>query len=171
MIIFIAGVYGSGKTTICSRLAADLGYLSVSASELIRARRGNTTWNSSKETQDIERNQQILVEAVADLKMNHRNILLDGHFALLDSETRITVLPQKVFDNLSVDKIILIESSIQDIESRLKARDKKEWDRKLIKELIISERNSALAYHQATGTPLKIVNSKNYLDIIPYLEK
>lgn len=171
MIIFVAGVYGSGKTTVCSRLAEDLGYLHVSASELIRARRGNATWNSSKKTRDIERNQSILIEAVADLRKNHSDIILDGHFALLDSEAKITSLPKSVFSNLNIDLIILIESSIQEIEFRLKARDKTEWGIPLIKALVTTERNNAFAYHHATGIPLKAFHNKDYQEIVSYLTK
>lgn len=171
MIIFVAGVYGAGKTTICSRLAEDLGYLHVSASELIRVRRGNTTWNSSKKTQDIERNQDILAEAVADLKNNHSDIILDGHFVLLDSEAKVTSLPMSVFNNLNIGKIVLVESDIQEIELRLNARDKTEWDLSLIKALATAERNSAFAYHHATGIPLKTFNNKDYQNIVSYLTK
>ncbi|MEC4876867.1 ATP-binding protein [Pseudomonas sp. NC26] len=171
MIIFVAGVYGSGKTTICSRLAADLGYLSVSASELIRARRGGATWNSSKKTKDIERNQSILIEAVAELKTQYRDIILDGHFALIDSESKITILPKNVFSKLKIDKIILIESDIHEIKLRLKTRDKTEWNQPLLKELMGAERNNALAYHEETGIPLKIFNNKNYQAIVSYLTK
>lgn len=171
MIIFVAGVYGSGKTTICSRLAADLGYLSVSASELIRARRGSATWNSSKKTKDIERNQSILIEAVAELKTCYSNIILDGHFALIDPEAKITILPKNVFSKLNIDKIILIESDTHEVKLRLRTRDKMEWDEPLLKELMDAERNNALAYHEETGIPLQIFNNKNYQAIVSYLTK
>jgi adenylate kinase len=171
MIIFVAGVYGAGKTTICSRLAEDLGYLNISASELIRVLRGTATWNSSKKTQDIERNQNILIEAVADLKKSHSDIILDGHFALLDSEAKIISLPIAVFKDLNIDKIILVESDIQEIEFRLKARDKTEWDFPLIKALATAEKNNAFAYHYATGIPLRAFNNNDYQDILSYLKE
>lgn len=169
MIIFVAGVYGVGKTTICELLARELDYTTASASSLIRQRRGQTTWNKTKKTYEIVQNQQHLIESLNELKALNRSVILDGHFALLDGEGKVVKIEKTVFFNLNIDAIILIEGNAKDIASRLSSRDTSQWNYSTIVTLMAAERENALEFHERSGVPIKIFDSSAKQEIQDYL--
>ena len=171
MTIFVAGVYGAGKTTLCTRLAQELGYFSTSASTLIRESRGKATWNQSKETRQIQSNQQLLIGAITKLRKKSKNILLDGHFALLNSDGLAEKIDHGVFYDLCIDAIMLIEDEPADIAHRLNTRDGAQWDRSAVEALMIAERENAVAFHRASSVPLKIFQGRTYYEIVSYLSE
>ena len=63
-IIFIAGSYGVGKTTICNQLANILKIPSYSASDLI-SKQNKESYGKNKYVKDSNLNQNILVEQVS----------------------------------------------------------------------------------------------------------
>jgi adenylate kinase len=171
MTIFVAGVYGAGKTTLCARLAQELAYFSTSASTLIRESRGEATWNRFKETRRIQSNQQLLISAVTNLRKKNNNILLDGHFALLNSDGHVEKIDHCVFYDLCIDAIILIEDEPADIAHRLTTRDGSQWDRSTVEALMRAERENAFAFHRASNVPLKIFRGSTYFEILAYLSE
>ncbi|MBS7435855.1 AAA family ATPase [Pseudomonas syringae] len=169
MIIFVAGVFGAGKTTLCALLAEELGYATTSASVLIRQRRGRVTWNNSKETYDIHANQKLLVESVNELRNYNKNFILDGHFALLDSEGYATKVSHDVFYDLNLDAILLIEDDPANIALRLNVRDAARWSSTTVEALMTAERENALAFHRASSIPLKVYHNTLHAEILTYL--
>ena len=83
MLIFIAGVHGVGKGYLCSFAKDDFGVTHVSASELIK-NNSNIKFDNSKLTATPDKNQSILLTALNALKSKVSNILLDGHFTLIN---------------------------------------------------------------------------------------
>jgi adenylate kinase len=169
MIIFVAGVYGAGKTTVCELLARELDYTTASASALIRQRRGQMTWNKTKKTHEIDQNQRHLIESLNEFKAVNRSVILDGHFALLDGEGKVAKIEKSVFFDLNIDAIVLIEGDAKDIASRLSSRDTIQWNYFTIESLMVAERENALEFHEASGVPLKIFDSSAQQDILDYL--
>ncbi|MEC4170201.1 ATP-binding protein [Pseudomonas sp. MS-1(2024)] len=169
MMIFVAGVYGVGKTTICELLSRELDYTVASASALIRQRRGQTTWNKNKKTHEIAQNQQHLIEALSELKALNRSVILDGHFALLDGDGKVVKIEKNVFFDLNIDVIVLIEGDAKEIVSRLSSRDTTQWSYSTIATLMAAERKGALEFHEESGVPLKIFDSSAQRDILNYL--
>nr|WP_280640144.1 ATP-binding protein [Pseudomonas viridiflava] len=169
MIIFVAGVYGVGKTTVCEMLARELDCKAASASALIRQRQGGLTWNKHKHTHGIVQNQQYLIEALNEVRAHNQNLVLDGHFALLNGEGSVTKIEKNVFYHLHLDAIILIEGDIKEIAFRLSARDSIPWNYSTISTLMAAERENALEFHEASGIPLKIFDSSETQDILHYL--
>ena len=77
-IIFIAGSYGVGKTTICNQLANILKIPSYSASDLI-SKQNKESYGKNKYVKDSNLNQNILVEQVSQIK--DEIFIVNGHFA------------------------------------------------------------------------------------------
>lgn len=120
LTIFVAGIHGSGKSSLCQELAPYLGAHHVAASALIvRAKR----LQSCKATSEIADNQRTLVAEFRKISNRHSLILLDGHFCLLSKSGEIESLPILVFEELSIGKILVVRSPPLLIYERLLSRD------------------------------------------------
>jgi len=122
-VLFVAGVHGVGKTTLCAEYAKNHGLLHKSASELIREEKDAAVSRTSKLVKDIAGNQQLLINAVDRIRATGQTLLLDGHFALLNKTRKIETLPAKVFADLRIDGIVVIRDRASAIASRIKQRD------------------------------------------------
>lgn len=122
-VIFIAGVHGVGKTTLCSGIADSQGFIHKSASQLIREAKASAIARNSKAVTDIPGNQQLLIDAVSRINQSGQTLLLDGHLALLNSARKAEALPTKVFADLGIDGIVMIHDKPSSIVERLKQRD------------------------------------------------
>ncbi|ROO02373.1 hypothetical protein BK673_27090 [Pseudomonas fluorescens] len=169
MMIFIVGVYGVGKTTICKVLASSFDYIAVSASELIRRSRGEVTWDGVKRTRDISTNQHHLIQAVNSLQGTNKNIILDGHFALLDGAGNIIEVDIDVFFALNIDVVLLIEDQPAEILARLNLRDSAGWELSALEKLLIAEREGAFKFHRESGVPIKVFQSDDLQSIMKFI--
>ena len=82
-IIFVAGIYGVGKSTLCERLGLSIGIPCYSAGDLISALNGET-YGRNKTVVNKEKNQDILVAAVNDRLQKDTAFILSGHFCIFD---------------------------------------------------------------------------------------
>lgn len=78
-VIFVSGVYGVGKTTICNLLSNELSIPSFSSSELISKHNGEE-YGVNKFVEDKDKNQLILIKAVNEILEAKPKFLLNGHF-------------------------------------------------------------------------------------------
>jgi predicted transcriptional regulator/adenylate kinase len=122
-ILFVAGVHGVGKSSMCEAYAKKFGALYKSASQLIREAKAEAVATNSKAVQDIDGNQQLLIQAVSKIRAKGKNLLLDGHFAILNAEHQPTPLSTDVFANLYIDSIVAIYDEPSLISSRMVNRD------------------------------------------------
>jgi len=140
--IFIAGVYGTGKSTICSALAERLHIPAFSASDLISAINGER-YGADKAVVDKDNNQVLLAERVQELNSKNREILLAGHFCIFNAHNGVEILPESVYSALNITKIVLLEADVQDIISNLRRRDEKDYSEKSVTALIEKEREQS----------------------------
>lgn len=124
-ILFVSGVHAVGKSSLCDAYAKKYEVIHKSASQLIREAKETALANDTKAVKDISGNQQILIESVARIRATGETLLLDGHFALLDSEHRPQPLPDEVFADLTIDGIVVIHDKPSSIASRMLKRDEK----------------------------------------------
>lgn len=120
-MIFLAGIHGAGKTTFCTRAVKELGIECVSASGLIEAVL-KQKMPKNKEIRDIERNQRLLEYAVRLMGISCENILMEGHLCLLDENGEIARISAGTFDNLAVQRIIVLREEISVIAGRNRCR-------------------------------------------------
>ncbi|RYZ82937.1 MAG: AAA family ATPase [Proteobacteria bacterium] len=143
MNILVAGIHGVGKTFLATQCAEQLGFIYVSASQLIREERDFATWNIDKYVGEIDENQVALISAVQRHNSNGRRLLLDGHFVLLDQGGRTSQIEASVFASLRLDRVILIENDLDTILFRNESRGSQRWSANLIKDLLSAERAHA----------------------------
>jgi len=93
-IIFIGGIHGVGKSTLRKKITNVMDIQSYSASSLIKSV-SDLNFPSDKKIKGINKNQDLLIDAVDKYIDPNRYCLLDGHFCLLNQNgdkktTRVT---------------------------------------------------------------------------------
>ncbi|WP_407578873.1 ATP-binding protein [Citrobacter koseri] len=164
MLIFVAGVHGVGKGYLCKKALDRLDILHKSASELIKEN-STTALNKDKHTDNVDRNQLTLIQALTEYKKNNANLLLDGHFALLDKDGRIKDITQETFSGMNIDYVILISESEETIRERIRTRDGIEINYAL-NELIEHETQNAMYITSELNIPFYELKSPTSEDFI-----
>lgn len=140
--IFIAGVYGTGKSTMCSTLSKRLHIPAFSAGDLISEINGEQ-YGANKKVADKDNNQLLLAKRVNQLNRENDQIILAGHFCIFNNKNHVEVLPESVYSALNIAQIILLEADIQTIIAHLYYRDGKNYLKENISELIKKEREQS----------------------------
>ena len=154
-VIFLAGIYGTGKTTLGNELSVRLGLPCFQASELITERNGEK-YGATKHVKDVKNNQDILAEAVADLRKKHEAFIMTGHFAIFDKAHKVAEIPQEVFGRLGLSAIVLLETTTEKVIQHIRGRDGKEYTAAEIDTLSQAERRLAKQAAERVGIPLHI---------------
>lgn len=124
-VIFIAGIHGVGKSTLCKSVIDPMGVKHLTASEIIKKYRQVQIENKTKYAANIDENQITLIEGLHQESIDEAVIVLDGHFALLNEQGDIIAIDTTIFSQLSLSAIALIIDEPAKIEERLLSRDGK----------------------------------------------
>ena len=158
-VYFIAGVYGVGKSTLCKKISTHLGIPFYSSGDLISNVNGEL-YGANKVVKDKAQNQNILVSAVNQLYLRYPTILLAGHFCIFDKNTKVDILPEDVFAQLKILKIILLEADEEIIIDHLSKRDNKFYSKEQIIKIQSTERSQALKIASEIEIPIVIHQMK-----------
>lgn len=154
-VIFVAGVYGVGKSTICSCLSEMLNIDFYSAGDLI-SECNKEIYGRNKKVKDKDNNQNVLVECVEYELREKDSLILAGHFCILGNDDKPDILPEFVYKKIQISAIVLLEASAQTIIKNLKQRDGKVYSSDLIESLIMQEKKQAKRISQNIHVPLII---------------
>ena len=122
-IIFVAGIHGVGKTSVCQEVTKVLPIQYHTASQLIREEKAAAIASNSKLVADVEGNQLLLIQAVRRVAAAHGRILLDGHFTLRNQLGNIELVDVSVFANLGITGIAVYKDEPEIIAQRINQRD------------------------------------------------
>ncbi|ASF99816.1 hypothetical protein B9J80_05730 [Vibrio sp. V12_P9A6T4] len=118
-VIFISGVHGVGKSTLCSQINKHIHIMAYSCSDLIKA---NSSYiEASKVVDKAEANQKALITGLSTI--NDEKILLDGHFCLIGQDETIIELDYQVFEQINPDVVVNVVADAKEIHRRLMLRD------------------------------------------------
>lgn len=159
--IFLCGVHGVGKSTVASRLKKFIDIQTLSVSDLIR--RAGKELNTSKNTDNIQQNQDLWKNELLKLDINESILLLDGHFCLLDVAKNRTPLPFSTFEGTNMIKIIFIKNDPIIIRERLLKRDSQAYSIELLEDLQDCEQKQALKYSAENNIDLFIYEESQAL--------
>lgn len=166
-IIFVAGVYGVGKSTLCETLSNTLCIPAYSAGDLISKVNGEK-YGANKAVSNKINNQNILINELNEILQYHSTILLAGHFCIFDKSNCVNELPKSVFEQMQIEQILLLERDVEKIVHFLNVRDNKLYTHEQIKRLLTAERISAEEVANAIDCPLhihKMIFDKTDLEI------
>lgn len=159
-MIFLGGVHGVGKTSMCAGVSEKFGQEVISASAIIRAERQHPSSDSRTAVLNVGGNQGLLVRGVQRLVTGApRRYLLDGHFALQTLAGNIEEIDADVFQAIGVSGLICLFDDPIAIAQRLAARDGVVHDAFAISELQSAELRSAEAVSRTLGFGLKVVKA------------
>lgn len=142
-IIFVGGIHGVGKSTLCAQVCSRFGIEHLVAGDLIRAQR-NATPTKAKAVNGVGENQDLLVQALRGVLVGGRTYLLDGHFALLAGDGLIADIPVDTYQAIAPVGVALVLGDPERIADRLSSRDGKAYDVALLRSLQGRERTNGL---------------------------
>lgn len=157
-LVFVGGVHGVGKSTICRDVFDVLGYECVTASSLISAYGRETDRN--KRVDRVIENQSFLLEALDKAKLKNRRLLLDGHYTLINGMGEIEPIDVEVFRAMRPHHLILIKGKPDEISERLQSRDNKLWTKTFLSKFQEAEEAHARHVAKNIGVPLRIISNR-----------
>ncbi len=156
-IIFIAGSYGVGKTTLCNQISKVMKIPSYSASDLI-SKQNNEQYGENKYVMDSKANQDILVNQVSKIQDNV--FIVNGHFCLKAPNNNLILLDHTIFLQMNLSSIILLNADDNAIIHNIYNRDHRKYDSEFVKNLLESERRQAEDVSKKYNIPLYIYDMK-----------
>jgi adenylate kinase len=158
-ILFVGGIHGVGKTYFCSKISAKNDLPHYSASKLISLQK-EIYFSGNKNVEHIEGNQNFLIDAL-QTRTSNSNIILDGHFCLLNREGIVTEIPDLTFNQIAPKGILVLTNDINIIVNRLNQRDGKEYDLNLLNDFQNKEIEYSQKVAKKLNVPFLLVNSSD----------
>lgn len=141
--IFIAGIHGVGKSTLCKKIENQLSIKHLTASQIIKKYKKASQETSTKYVSNIPTNQSILSEGLKNEIIGQKVVLLDGHFVLLNAEGILSVIDTSTFERLFLSVIITIIDDPIEISKRLFLRDNIYYEVDLLSKMQTAELQQA----------------------------
>lgn len=167
-IIFIGGIHGVGKGTMCKEISRNKGFHHLSASKIIKWSDISDTKN--KKVKDINITQEKLMVGLENAIKNDVKYLLDGHFCLLNDEGKIEKVSISTFLHIKPEAIIVITSDIGIVKKRLEDRDEVIYSSLLLHKMQELEVLYAKEVAEILNIPFLSIISGNYESIHEFLD-
>lgn len=163
-VIFVAGIHGVGKSTLCRGVIDPIGIKHFTASEIIKKYRQEHLENKTKYAANIDANQIILIEGLQRESTDEPVVVLDGHFALLNQQGEIVAIDTTVFGQLSLSAIVVIVDDPIKIDDRLLKRDGKGYGADRLLKMQEIELQQAKEVAQMLDVPLLTIDFRDVGD-------
>jgi adenylate kinase len=131
-IIFIGGIHGVGKGTICNEIVLKTDLIHLTASQVLKWQEISDSDN--KLVKNITSTQSRLIIGLKNLIKKDKKYLLDGHFCLLNSDGIPSRIDEDTFDQINPKAIVIVIDDVEKIAKRLKARDDKIYEVEVLNE-------------------------------------
>ncbi|EPY05821.1 hypothetical protein PAALTS15_17231 [Paenibacillus alvei TS-15] len=167
-MIFIGGIHGVGKTSLCNDLSKQYKIPHFSASKLISDEK-DEVYSRNKLIPDIEQNQDFLSTSLNRLNTSGW-FLLDGHFCLLNQSGEVTRIPFDTFSRISPISIIVLIDSISTIQERFSGRDGYQFDPSLLEGFQTAEIEYAREISNNLNIPFLVAQSRDAQSIHEFMD-
>ena len=163
-LIFVGGIHGVGKTTLCKYLGEIFRVPYYSSGLLLKDYKSENSGND-KTINSIEQNQIRLISVLRKERiLCRKDIILDGHFCLFDSSFRVNKLPIFIFQEIKPNLIICLRDDIESIHKRLSERDEIYYEKKYLADLQIAEIQHSEFISKSLDIPLVVIDSNSDKD-------
>jgi len=163
-IIFIGGIHGVGKGTICKEIALKTDLIHFTASQILKWEEISDSDN--KLVKNITSTQDRLLKGLKNLIKKDKKYLLDGHFCLLNSNEIPSRIDEDTFDQINPKVIAIVIDDVERIVKRLEARDGKIYDIKILNELQKIEIEYAKYLSDKYSIPYIEIKDGNYTQLM-----
>lgn len=169
-IIFVGGIHGVGKSTICRRICAELNIEYLSASKLIKWSELNEDTNNKK-VEDLSLTQDRLIEGLKNRVQKDKTYILDGHYCLLNGNNEIEKIPFETFEQIKPKFFVIVVKDVNEIKKQLEVRDNKPYDINLLERFQNNEIKYAQDLSKLMNIPLIILEGSDYSEFIALLSQ
>lgn len=159
-IIFIGGIHGVGKSTICQDICRKIEIEYLSASKLLKWTEKNIG-SGSKKVNDIPNTQNQLLTALKQTVQDDKLYMLDGHYCLFNSNNDVESIPVDVFKEIDPIALYLILGDTSEIIKNLETRDNTSYKIHLLDQLQDCEKTHARYLSKTLDVPLEIYKNSN----------
>ena len=159
--ILFSGVHGVGKGLFLEKIKKEIeGYSIYSASTLIEKYQPATD-AGYKKVRYVKNNQDILIKAIKEAKMNDRNnFILDGHLCIFNVEGNVVRIPENFFEETQIEGIVLLQDCPDVITDRINKRDGKKINVQSIEKMQREEQKFAEELWKKNKIPYVVVTHK-----------
>jgi len=168
-IIFIGGIHGSGKGTICNQISKEFEIPHFSCSQLLKWEEISS--RSNKKVDDFEVTQDRLLNGIRSNISPDKLTLLDGHFCLLNREGIPEKIEEQTFIDINPILIAIVTEDVNTIHERLEYRDGNTYDLNILDKMQQLEYSQAKIVSSLLTIPLIDLNSKNVEEIYKFIKK
>lgn len=158
-LVFVGGIHGAGKTTLCEELAPLIQARHVTASELI-AGECQRMVPVGKEVADVQTNQDALLRAIELLRGKTPRLLLDGHFCVLGESRSPSPIAVAVFRQIDPQALLVLAADLRTVALRLRLRDGNDYSLDELSALQEAELCHARCVSSALGVPLEVLEGR-----------
>lgn len=160
-IIFIGGIHGVGKSTICQDICRKIEIEYLSASKLLKWTEKNMD-SSSKKVNDIPNTQNQLITALKQIVRHDKLYLLDGHYCLFNSNNDVECIPVDTFKEIGPIAFYLILGDTTEIIKNLEERDSTLYKIHLLDQLQDCEKAHANHLSKTLDVPIEVYKNSDY---------
>lgn len=168
-IIFVGGIHGVGKSTICQKICTELGIDYLSASKIIKWEELSNLHN--KKVYSISETQTRLINGLIKEIKKDKFYLLDGHYCLLSEQDEVKKIPLITFREINPVLLGVIVNSPMEITERIKLRDNSEYNLEFVEAYQDVEIKYAHELANQLKVPIIIGKPDNYTDIYTGIKK
>ncbi len=163
-IVFIGGIHGVGKGTICKEISNESGLIHLTASQVLK-------WNEisksdNKLVDNISTTQERLILGLKNLIEKDKQYLLDGHYCLINSKGIPSKIEEETFDYINPRIVAIVIDDIEKVVERLEKRDKRKYDSKILNELQEMEIEYAKYLSNKYSVPYIEIWNSNYKSLL-----
>lgn len=163
-IIFVGGIHGVGKGTICKEISLNTGLIHLTASQVLKWEEISDSDN--KLVKNLNSTQNKLIMGLKKLIKKDKKYLLDGHFSLLNSDGIPSRIDEDTFDQINPKAIAIVIDDIGKIAQRLKVRDDKFYEIEILNELQQMEIEYAKYLSDKYSIPYIEIKNGNYTQLM-----
>lgn len=163
-IIFIGGIHGVGKGTICKEIALKTDLIHLTASQILQWE--EISDRDNKLVKNITSTQSRLIKGLENLIRIDEKYLLDGHFCLLNLDGIPSRIDEDTFDQINPKAIAVVIDDVVKIAKRLEIRDGKIYDVEVLNELQGMEIEYAKYLSDKHSIPYIEIQDGNYTQLM-----
>lgn len=162
-IIFIGGIHGVGKGSVCNILSEQFKLEHFSASQLLKW--SELSPDTNKKVQNIDYTQVRLLRGINQHIPEDKLSILDGHLCLLNKFGVPEKVDEKIIIKINPLLIGIVTENVELIKERLDKRDSVRYDIEMLKEMQTLELSQAIKIANQLNIDFLKIDQGNILKI------